>query len=62
MQHGTNLGMFMGCSVFDILQTNWPKKLYYGLRGKNLRFEFGLCWCLLMEISALCYWTDEKQR
>lgn len=25
MQHGTNLGMFMGCSVFDILQTNWPK-------------------------------------
>lgn len=27
MQHGTTPGMFMGCSVFDMLQTNWPKSL-----------------------------------
>lgn len=33
---------------------------YYG--GEDLRFEFGLCLCLLMEVYAHCYWTDEKHR
>lgn len=40
MQHGTNLDMFMGCSMFDIVQTNWPKSFI--MVSEERIFDFNL--------------------
>lgn len=62
MQHGTNLGMFMGCSLFDILQTNRPKSFIMVSEDLNLDSVGVFSWRLTLFVTGLMKSTGDTLR